>query len=82
MLRSIFRGCPKWGFNESGSKLDKERRISEIGRFSNCSAVSAEGIKKLLSFLSDIESSVIEGAIKILVIYIEYKEKVKRNRRK
>ncbi len=82
MLRSRFRGCPKWVFNESGSKLDKGRRISEIERFSNCSAVSAGGIKKLLSFLSAIELSEIEGAIEILVIYIEYKEKIKRNRRK
>ncbi len=82
MLRSIFRGCSKWDFNESDSKLNKERRISEIGRFSNCSAVSAGEIKKLLSFLSAVELSVIEGAIKILVIYIEYKEKIKRNRRK
>jgi len=62
--------------------LSKEQRILEIERFSNYSAASAEGIKKLLNFLLTIKSSEIEGAIKILVIYIEYKEKIKRNSRK
>ena len=48
----------------------------------NCSVVSVEEIKKLFNFLSAIESSIIEGAIKILVIYIEYKKKFKRNSKK
>jgi len=81
LLRSIFRGCSVWDFNESGSNLDKERRISEIERFSNCSAASTEGIKKLFSFLSAIESSEIEGAIKILVyIYINNEIIIKKRR--
>jgi len=82
LLRSIFWGCSKWGFNKSGSKLDKERRISEIRWFLNYSAISVGGIKKLFNFLSAVESSVIEEAIKILVIYIEYKERIKRNNKK
>jgi len=57
--------------------LGKEQRISEIKRFSNYSAASVEGIKKLFNFLSAVESFVIEGAIKILVIYIKYKKKLK-----
>jgi len=62
--------------------LDKEQRILEIEWFSNYSAASAGEIKKLLNFLLTIKSSEIEGAIKILIIYIEYKEKIKRNSRK
>ncbi len=70
LLRSRFRGWPAWDFIEIGSKLGKERRISEIGRFWKFSAASSGGIKKLFSFLSAVESLGIEGAIKILVIYI------------
>ncbi len=82
MLRSIFQSCSVWDFNKSGLNLSKERRISEIKWFLNCSAASAGGIKKLFNFLSAVESSVIEEAIKLLVIYIEYKEKIKRNNKK
>ncbi len=81
MLRLIFRGCSVWDFNESGSNLDKERRISEIKWFLNCSTASAGGIKKLFSFLSAVESSEIEGAIKILVyIYINNEIIIKKRR--
>ncbi len=62
--------------------MSKERRISEIDWFSNCSAASVEEIKKLFNFLLAVKLSVIEGAIKLLVIYIEYKEKIKRNNKK
>jgi len=81
LLRSIFRGWSIWDFNESGSNLGKERRISEIERFSNCSAASAEGIKKLFSFLSAVESSGIEGAIEILIYIYIYNEIIIKKRR-
>ncbi len=48
----------------------------------NCSVTSVEEIQKLFNFLLAIELSVIEEAIKLLVIYIKYKERIKRNNRK
>jgi len=70
LLRSRFRGWPTWDFIKIGSKLSKEWRISEIEWFWKFSAASSGGIKKRFSFLSAVESLEIEGAIKILVIYI------------
>ncbi len=56
--------------------MSKERRISEIEWFWKFSAAFSGGIKKLFSFLSAVESSEIDGAIKILAIYIYIYNKI------
>ncbi len=57
--------------------MSKERRISKIKWFWKFSAASSDGIKKLFSFLLAVESLEIDGAIKILAIYIYIYNKIK-----